>query len=212
MTQLDLFSKLNLASKIADILGEISKNYYGSLDGDVKQELIRETYSLTLRSINMFVMNFEKHHDLIVQAIDELIEKKGYNTNDKMELTSKKFIFNILSRLTEGFISKLSKNIASKDLLPIYKDIETSEPNNKAIKIINNAIELDFPNGLKETTISHYLSLKGNYLAQAIIKKLVIDHLHMFHTDHAIKDRFMEKFELSQGNKQGMLIKANKKI
>lgn len=208
--QLDLFAQLNLASKLTNILGEITKNYYGSLDGDIKEELLRETYSLSLRAINIFVKNFEEHHELIVKTIDELIEKKGYNTQEKIQMTSGRFIFNTLARLTEGFVSKLSKSIASKELKPIYNDILTHEPDNKAIKMINAAIELDFPNGLKDDAITHYAALEGNHLAQATLKKLVIDHMYMFHMNHSQKDRIMDKFSISKGDNKSILMKEDK--
>ena len=42
ISKLDLFAKLNLAFKLTNILGEVAKNYYGSLSGDLKLSIIKE--------------------------------------------------------------------------------------------------------------------------------------------------------------------------
>ena len=159
ISKLDLFAKLNLAFKLTNILGEVAKNYYGSLSGDLKLSIIKETYALNLRALNIFVSNFEKHHALVEEAVMELLDKKGYVTSDKIETSAKRLIFNMIARLTEGFISKLSKSVANKDLMPIFKELKEENNTNKAFQIISSAIDLDFPKGLKTDVVKHYNSL-----------------------------------------------------
>lgn len=212
ISELDLFSKLNLAFKLTNILGEVAKNYYGSLQGNIKIELIKESYSLNLRAINVFISNFEEHYDLIVEAVDNLIEKKGYNTQDKIANSSKAVVFNILTKLTEGFISKLSKSVASKDLYPIYKDVLNNNKKNEAIKMINAAIDLDFPTGLNQNKIiQHYTELEKNYLAQAVLKRLVVEHLYMFPIKHNLKDSIMAKLDIEKSANKNILAKQGVK-
>jgi hypothetical protein len=64
------------------------------------------------------------------------------------------------------FISKLSKSVANKDLMPIFKELKEENSTNKAFQIISLAIDLDFPKGLKTDVVKHYNSLEKNYLAQ----------------------------------------------
>jgi hypothetical protein len=118
------------------------------------------------------VSNFEKHHALVEEAVMELLDKKGYVTSDKIETSAKRLIFNMIARLTEGFISKLSKSVANKDLMPIFKELKEENNTNKAFQIISLAIDLDFPKGLKTDVVKHYNSLEKNYLAQEVILRL----------------------------------------
>lgn len=209
ISKLDLFAKLNLAFKLTNILGEVAKNYYGSLSGDLKLSIIKETYALNLRALNIFVSNFEKHHALVEEAVMELLDKKGYVTSDKIETSAKRLIFNMIARLTEGFISKLSKSVANKDLMPIFKELKEENSTNKAFQIISLAIDLDFPKGLKTDVVKHYNSLEKNYLAQEVILRLVVDHLYMYHVDHKIKDSVMDQLGINKTVNNNILVKKN---
>ena len=209
ISKLDLFAKLNLAFKLTNILGEVAKNYYGSLSGDLKLSIIKETYALNLRALNVFVSNFEKHHALVEEAVMDLLDKKGYVTSDKIETSAKRLIFNMIARLTEGFISKLSKSVANKDLMPIFKELKEENSTNKAFQIISLAIDLDFPKGLKTDVVKHYNSLEKNFLAQEVILRLVVDHLYMYHVDHKIKDSVMDQLGINKTVNNNILVKKN---
>lgn len=208
ISKLDIFAKVNLAFKLTNILGEIAKSY-DDLDGDLKYKLIKESYSLNLRTINVFISKFEENHELLTEAFEELIEKKGYVTQDRIQETAKKVVFSTISRITEGFISRLSKSLASKDLNPIYRELEEEKKGNIAVKMINAAIELDFPKGLKEKAIKHYENLDDNFLAKAVLKRLVVDHMYMYHTDHKIKDKVMAKLDIEKSTSKNMLMKKS---
>jgi predicted MPP superfamily phosphohydrolase len=196
----DIFTKMNLSFKLTTILGEIAKKYYGELDGDVKIKLIREAYSINLRAVNIFISNFEEHHELIQKTIEEHIEKKGYATSIDIGLTSKKMIFNLLSQLTEGFILKVAKSVASKDLEQIYKNIFNQEKDKISIEIIDLAIELDFPKRLNQNAPNLYKKLEKNYLAQDTVRRLVAEHIYMYHVDHRVKDSVMDQMQMEKGN------------
>jgi transcriptional regulator with XRE-family HTH domain len=197
---IDIFTKMNLSFKLTTILGEIAKKYYGELDGDVKIKLIREAYSINLRAVNIFISNFEEHHELIQKTIEEHIEKKGYATSIDIGLTSKKMIFNLLSQLTEGFILKVAKSVASKDLEQIYKNIFNQEKDKISIEIIDLAIELDFPKRLNQNAPNLYKKLEKNYLAQDTVRRLVAEHIYMYHVDHRVKDSVMDQMQMEKGN------------
>lgn len=206
ISKLDIFAKVNLAFKLTNILGEIAKSY-PDLEGNMKYNLIKEAYSLNLRAIYVFIEKFEEHHELLTEAFETVIEKKGYVTQDRIQETAIKVVFNTIARITEGFISRLSKSLASRDLTPIYREIEELEANNIAVKMINTAIELDFPKGLKEKIIKHYEGLNKNYLAKSVLKRLAIDHMYMYHTNHKIKDKIMDKLEIEKSKTKDILMK-----
>lgn len=208
LAKLDIFAKVNLAFKLTNILGEIAKSYC-ELDGDIKYKLVKEAYALNLRAVNVFIGNFEQNHELLTEVFQDVIEKKGYVTQDKIEIATQKIIFNTITRVTEGFISRLSKSLANRDLLPIFKELSEDNKDNKAIKMIYAAIELDFPKGLKPKVIKHHEELHGNYLAQAVLKRLVIDHMYMYHTEHNIKDSIMDKLEIEKASSTNMLLQKS---
>jgi hypothetical protein len=65
--KLNLPSKLNLAYKTIEIIGQLLKNYYGSLKGEKKFELGEEAYFIGLRSLKSFFVMLSNSIDLIVK-------------------------------------------------------------------------------------------------------------------------------------------------
>ena len=59
--------------KLIEILGQITKNYYGSLSKTDKKEILTELINLGLRNLNLFIKQFSEYRDLLEQDIQEKI-------------------------------------------------------------------------------------------------------------------------------------------
>src|SRR5258708_5069199 len=73
---LGLFGKINLSFKLIEVLGQITNNYYGSLDGEKKADILEEIYSLGFRGLRALFEDFEEFLEAMRKEIDDLIEKK----------------------------------------------------------------------------------------------------------------------------------------
>lgn len=207
---LDMFATLNLAIKMMDLLGEIIKNYSGSLDGKIKYDLILECYGVGLRSLKSIIALFEENHELLREAIQEVITKKQYVTEDKISETVSSMIFGMASSISTGIIKRIAKAVASKDLSDIYKEILDEDPKNIAKQLISYAIELDFPNGLNVRKIEathEILARDNNRLTDSTLKKLVLEHMYMFDVDISKKQSLCAKLEINNENSKKEMMK-----
>ena len=212
--KLNQFATLNLAFKIIEILGEITKNYAGSLNGDIKYELIKETYSIGLRSLKSLIEFFEVNHELLIEAIKEIIQKKHYVTDDKISETVANMIFSMLSSISTGVVKKIAKAIALRELQEIYQSILDERKDNNAIKLINSAIELDFKGGLnisKLEDIHKVLSHDNNRLADSVLKRIVLEHIYMYEIEFDKKQSICTKLDIDSDNSKKEMIKHIKK-
>ena len=211
---LNQFATLNLSFKIIEILGEITKNYAGSLDGGIKYELIKETYSIGLRSLKSLIEFFEENHELLIVEIKKLILKKQYVTDDKINEAVASMIFSMASSVSTGIVKKISKAIASKELKEIYQEILDERIDNNAIKIINCAIDLDFKEGLnisKIEKIHKILVNNNNRLADSVLKRIILEHIYMFEVEFNKKQSVCSKLDISSDNSKKEMIKQIKK-
>jgi len=212
--ELDQFAKLNLAFKMIEILGEITKNYSGSLDGDIKYKLIRETYGAGLRSLKSLLGFFEENHEQLVEEIKEVIARKHHITDDKIYEEVGNMVFSLISSISTGIIKKIAKAIASKDLTEIYKEILMEDKENIAIQLINHGIELDFQGGLNVSKIEkiHKLLIKNNNrLTDSVLKKMVLEHIYMFDVNISKKQSICAKLDINSDNTKKEMIKQIKK-
>ncbi len=212
--ELNQFATLNLAFKMIEILGEITKNYSGSLDGKIKYDLIKETYSVGLRSLKSLVEFFENNHELLGEEIKDIIAKKQYVTDDKINETVANMIFSMVSSISTGIVKKIAKSIASKDLTEIYKEILLEDSENIAVQLINHAIQLDFKGGLNVSKIEKIhkeLIDNNNRLTDSVLKKMVLEHIYMFDIDFSKKQSICAKLDIDSDNSQREMIKQIKK-
>jgi len=212
--ELNTFSKLNLAFKMIEILGEIIKNYSGSLDGYIKLSLIQEVYSVGLRSQKSLIEFIENNHDLLLKEIKEVIEKKHYVTEDKKSEAAANMIFGMVSSISTGLIKKIAKAVASQDLKLIYTELLESDKNNIAKQLITQAIALDFRNGLKSKDIEDIhksLVRENNRIAASTLKRLVLEHLYMFDIEHSKKQSICEKLDITTDNSKTEMVKQLKR-
>lgn len=199
---LDIFGKINLSFKLMEILGQIAKNYYGSLDGVVKIDIVNETYNLGLRSLNSLMGDFDKYTNVLEEEILEFLDKK-----DGKDLTGivKKFVFDFASMLSFIFIAKTANSVASRDLLGVF-DIVCNDDNHISKKLIRVAIDLDFHEGLNvNKIISFNDELKDNNIASMLLKLLVTRHLYKFNIKYDKKQKLCKKLKIDVKNQIKML-------
>ncbi len=211
--ELDFFDKLNLAVKLMEIIGEITKNYAGSLDGDITYGLVKNTYGLGLRSLKNIVDMFEEHHDLLIEHLCEQISKKGIVNDANIKTTVSRSVFQLFSNVSTDFIKKIAKAIGTKDLKQVYLDISEKEPNNKAYEIIKVAIDLNFIGGLNEAKLIAFhkkLEHDKNLLTDSILKHLVLEHLYMYENDQSKKTSVCKRLGIETHSSKKALIELNK--
>jgi hypothetical protein len=205
ITKLDIFGKINLSFKLMEILGQVAKNYYGALDGDVKINLVEETYNLGLRSLNSLMQDFDKYTDVLEEEIYSMIEKKNLNTNSDMTTLKKKIVFDFASMLSFTFVAKTANSVASRNLQGVFEIIYNRD---KQIgkRLINTAIELDFPLGLNINAILEFnRELQGNNLATMLLKLLVTRHLYKFNVKYNSKQKICKRLNIGLEKQRKML-------
>jgi hypothetical protein len=211
--ELNRFQKFNLASKMIEILGEIVKNHTG-LKGNVKIDLVNEIYKLGLRTNKSIVSFIEDNHTLILEIIEKVIEKKNYATEEEKRKVAGEIIFNVVLSHSIGTLKKISKAIASEELTIVNNEIFEHDSKNMAIKLIKQAIELDFKNGLdvkKVKSIHQKLNEENNTLSDSVLQKLVLEHLYMFDKPIAIKQSACNAVGIESDNSKQKMIEASKR-
>lgn len=182
--EVDELRELNLAFKCMEISGQILKNYWGSLRGDIKKNIGVSLYSLGLRSLTEVNNILENAKDGLSKVITENFKSKNISINenlDMIEKVSKRMVFIFAAYFTNGMVEKIVECVGDKNLIETYKDIE-EELKYNSVKLINLSIKLrfeyhmfpfsDVENLLKENN--------NNVLVKFLIKHMVREHLYMY--------------------------------
>lgn len=200
--ELDLFGKINLSFKLMEILGQITIVYYGSLKGQQKREILIEVYSLGFKALQLLLRDFEKYLETMRNEIINLIEKKRISSDAEKEKIINELFYTFTEIIVFVFIKRISDSIASKK---IFISIEKMvfESNTVAAEIVQMAIKLNFPNGLRINDVVNLdKKFNKNLLVKRLLRILVVEHLYKFDVKYSDKQSICDKLGIKIENRK----------
>jgi len=188
-----------LSFKLIEVLGQIANNYYGSLDGEKKADILEEIYSLGFRGLRAHFEDIEEYLEAIQKEIDNLIEKKGASTKvDKVKIANK-LISEFMELFAFVFVKRISDSVASKNLFPTTNKV-MERNQTPAAELVNMAVRLNFPNELtayKNKITELDKALTKNYIAKKLLRFLVVEHLYKFDVKFSDKQSICDKLDIN---------------
>jgi hypothetical protein len=208
----DLFAKLNLLFKTVDILGQILRNYYGSMPNCQKEQLLTEIFEGPLRALNDFIEYVKKDKEALICEVEGWVEKnsKKKMTKEQRSKVARNAVFNIVGLVNFVFIYKTSVAIASEDLYSVINQVVKANPN-LAYRLIELGVQLEFPGAMPIEDIRKLESeTNSNMVARRLLETFIMRHLYMFKTDIKDKQRISELFRMETCDQHKIDIKSKK--
>jgi predicted phosphodiesterase len=202
--KMDEILALNRAFKSMQVLGQVVRNFAGSLKANSKNSLADECVSLGLRSINYMFGLLQENIDDVVEYVKSRLREKNENIADiEIEERAKLLIFFLCEASASGVTRRIATDIGSPDLTITYEELLKQNPT-AAYAMVDLAIKMDhradFP---ADEVIALGERLSTNVFAKAVLCELVVGHFYLFRVPEPIKQRVCEK--LGIGIKQAKL-------
>jgi len=196
--QTDDILQVNVSFKTIQILGQILRNFPGSLPGDIKIKLTKESYFLGLRTFKALMTIFERNIKEFRELITEYLREQKKVKEDEVVNRTDQFIFYLSLFLSIGIIKKISRSVGSEHLGEIYKAVLQECPQ-KSVSLIDISIKLDNFFDIPVPQIERlYKELKGNLFASTLLRFLVLYHLNIFKVPFHIKQSLKDKLNISE--------------
>ena len=196
--EIDIVAELNMAFKSIEIVGQILKNNYGKIEKATIEDLLEETILLGLRALNVFFKIMEDNSEFIVNQVNSVITEiekargKKLDNPKKIEDLSRTTVFGLCNQITYSFIKKMSDSLGTEYLSEIFEKVYDKQ-NFTSVKLLKVAIRLDhhasFPDSEIKTLSKDF---SKNPLATNVLKRLVVNYLYLYPTDHKNKSRILE--------------------
>lgn len=179
---------LNRALKSLQIMGQILRNFSGSLPGDLKSDLAKECFSIGLRSLNMIYRVFEANLEGTLTGLAELLGKRlDKGLNSEREHVARHFLFFVTEMLCFGMMRRISAAVGSERLIPTYEDVRRIY-DNRATDFIQMLIRLDHCKAFPEKKVKElHEDSRDHVFAQTLLRVMVADHFYMFHRPHQVR-------------------------
>lgn len=181
----DLLKEMNLTFKSLEILGQLSRNYYGSLKVPQKKRLLGEAIDAPLRSLDFFIGYIKDETDIVLDAIERKIseqigERDISLTQLQLREMAKHFLFQLVLSLSYTFVTKISSSIGSNNLQPVIDELCDAHDSN-AGKILKLATMLELGNSISVEHLKTILqTLDKNPVADNLVKSIILNYLYMF--------------------------------
>ncbi|GGI12569.1 metallophosphoesterase [Gottfriedia solisilvae] len=189
MEQIDMMNK---GFKMLEIIGQILRNYYGSMSGIDKQNLCEEHYLLGLRISYSFIEDLSNQNENLVHYISSIIIEKGIEHPDRAERMAKRLLYSIGGFVAQGMIEKIGMTIGTQDLDRTFNRVKQKLPYN-SVELINLYIKIEYYDQFPYQELSDFI--KNNYhnkIAVQILQSIVRRYLYMVEVNRAEKQRICD--------------------
>lgn len=194
---LDFIVKLNLSIKTVEVMGQILKNYYGSLKATTKLDLCGEAYATGLRALKSFFSLIEENQNFLINAITDAMNKRQLNDKIEVQKMSRKMLFLFFCIMAYGFIKRVSGAIGSENLSRTFTQL-LERNNSISNRLIDIAIKLDYFCAFPFDDIGRLVKeVPKNGLQYTILQQLVLDYLYMFPTHYKEKQHICQLVGIS---------------
>jgi hypothetical protein len=186
--------KINVAMKTIQIMGQILRNFPGSLRREVKLETAHETILLGLRTFSVALGGLASANGQFLGAFEEF-ERKERGVTDELRIREKasQMCFFLDMAIVMAFITSIADAIGSEHLKETYKELRANQESTP-LRLIHLAIGLDY---LRPAPLGDAIALDreagGNIVVSLAVKALVINFLQLFPCDRAERQRVCQK-------------------
>ena len=193
----DPIVKFITALRHLEILGQVLKNFPGSLEASVKLEIARECFHLGLRSLSaVFEMIRLAQSDILSAMSEEIRHGHPKMTTWEIENRAKESLSGLLHVLSYGLIKRVANAVGSRDLFNTYERL-MKESQTPAFSLINSALNLDnnseFPFNLIRNMASEF---RNAPLPLSVLRHLVVAHFHLFPVEFKTKQSICSTLDI----------------
>ena len=193
--QIDEFICLTVSFRYIDILGQILKNFAGSLRGDLRSNITDTCYQLGLRSLQFVFKslsdNFEEWKDMFIPLLKE---KFPDMSDENLMIKIHRAIFVFYFYISMSIIKKISLSMGSERLKLTFSDVKKAK-NILPYDIIDLSIRFDSFRDFPEKELLDIFSKidESNYCVNLLLKHLTITRFKMLPTKSDVRHRVCEK-------------------
>lgn len=202
LSQLDMFTQINLVFKTSEILGLILKSKYGSLNAKTKNDILQQLFDGPLRAISFFLGMINSQPDAFLEYLSAHWEDKLPNTTKEQRIKiAQKFVYYALGAYSQALLQRQGEISGSPDLTTYIstllenaskseKSSNSSEGKFLTYRLLGTASRLSYPGDIPFTEIEKLSKdLAGNSFGFSLLQGLVAHHLYMYSVSYSARQQ-----------------------
>lgn len=190
--------RLSAALKTVQILGQILKNFPGSIEAAQKDQIANECYGLAFRVLAALLDFLRQERSALVQEVMTMLRETLPNGEQaEMMRRANSVVFGLALSASYGIVKRLSFSVGSPELGLTYAKVAEQMPT-VGVRLANMSIELDqFAEFPQEEIVRMGKDLADASLPLATLKWMVVSHMNLFPVHFRDKQRVCEELEIN---------------
>lgn len=186
--------RIGAAFRTVQILGQILKNFPGSIPAQRKLRLAKECYYVGLRTLGSALHMFDKHQEGTLRFIvDRLKAENPEMSRDELAVVANRTIVGLAHLATYGMITRIAHAVGSPQLIETYKEIKAENPST-AIGLIHTALQLEQSHSFPQAEVTKFAQdLERRPWPLGLLRHLVVNHFHVFPVKFQTKQSICSK-------------------
>lgn len=189
--ELPLNTKLDYARNCMEILGQILRNFTGSLPGDRKIAILKATYLLGLRTLRALLTVLT---DASARATEEIAKRDLKKAEDREFVKVIERLLTVIGQIVgASVVREISLNIGSPDIdEDAYSETLDAVGSNNATELVDLAIKLDHGEAYPYNQVKKLRKMfAANRFADRVLRDLVIANMHVFDIGRPMRQRVL---------------------
>ena len=191
--------KLSFALKTLNVLGQVLRNFPGSLPGDTKAEIAKECYLLGLRTLKCLFAAIETNLDEFRQYLGEIIKDRPDATTmaDRAKKADEVIVWLSIAS-TFGVFKRVASAVGLEQLKLTYKEVLNSFGESTPASLIDIVIKLDHFRESPVTELSDFAArTRKNHFVQSLTREFVANYLYLYRVDPSVRQQLGQTFKIS---------------
>ena len=211
MDTLDILAQAKIAEKTINLLGQILKNYYGSLHLGTKISIGKNAIELALRELYSYIDFCSYDNFKIIEILKKLRRDYGaenstassrQKSDQELEHWARDFVFHLCNLLAVAIIRETARSIGSNQIKPTLTKL-IGENDSIGYRMVEIAILLDSPSEIPRKEIESMIhNLGNNVLGLQVLRDLVAQRVYRYPTDIKDKQWIASKLNFSLADQQ----------
>ncbi len=200
--EIDELMKIAGAIKTVQVLGQVLRNFSGSLEGARKIELCKECMSLSFRVAGRLMGMIQTNGQEIIADVAKWIHKLHPESSRKqVAMGANAFVFGISERALFGIMKHLSQSVGLEELEPVYGRV-LKDKSDLTYQIADVTIQMDHFSEFPMVPAQRvYRTHSNNRFIAYLMRHIVWHHMYIMPVSYQLRQSLSSTFEISSSNK-----------
>ncbi len=195
----EMVNNVKAGVRTLEVMGQIVKNYAGSMTFEPRLKLVSECYMLGLRLLGSLFDTWQTMGAGFIDSVLGIILDKEEIIESKAELEKllKEIIFYFCENAAFGIIRHVSRCVGSPDLREIYQLVLKINTTN-SYRMIDLSVRLDSLGLPVDKIVDLNLHFKNDIFCSMLLRRLVLNHFYLFNVAEPLKQKICDTLEIKR--------------